>query len=203
MKLYFVPRTRATRPRWLLEELGVAYELVRLDPSKQENQTPAYLAVHPFGDVPALVDGDVTLFESSAICLYLADRFPEKHLAPPLGSTERGYYYQWMVFAEVSIEPVVMEFYKHAQPEETKASPQLHEQLVKHRARMNEMLEVVDAALNGREFLVGGQFSAADLVMASILHFANTQKLLEGHPRLVEYVKRHTQRPAARKAVSP
>jgi glutathione S-transferase len=203
MKLYFVPRTRATRSRWLLEELGVPYELVKLDPSKQENKTPAYLAVHPLGDVPALVDGDVTLFESSAICLYLADRFPEKHLAPPPGSTERGYYYQWMLFAEGSIEPVLMEFHKHAQlPEEKKASAHQQEELARHRARMNDVLEVIDAGLNGREFLVGGHFTAADLVMASILHFANTQKLLEGHPRLVEYVKRHTQRPAARKAVS-
>jgi glutathione S-transferase len=83
MKLYFAPRTRAVRPRWLLEELGVPYELVKLDPSKQENKTPAFLALHPFGEIPVLVDGDVTLFESAAICLYLADRFPEKNLAPP------------------------------------------------------------------------------------------------------------------------
>jgi glutathione S-transferase len=64
------------------------------------------------------------------------------------------------------------------------------------------VLNVVDTALNGREFLVRGSFTAADLVMASILHLANTLKLLEGHPRLVEYVKRHTQRPAVMRAVS-
>src|SRR5216684_3336120 len=88
MQLYFAPRTRASRPRWLLEELEVPYELVKLDLSKQESRTPAYLALHPFGEVPVLVDGDVTLFESSAICLYLADRFPEKRLAPSLGSPD-------------------------------------------------------------------------------------------------------------------
>ena len=81
MKLYFAPRTRAVRARWLLEELGVPYELIKLDLARQENTTPAYLAVHPLGEVPALVDGDVTLLESLAICLHLADRFPEKHLA--------------------------------------------------------------------------------------------------------------------------
>lgn len=199
MKLYFAPRTRATRARWLLEELGVPYELVKLDLARQENTTPAYLAVHPLGEVPALVDGDVTLLESLAICLHLADRFPEKHLAPRMGSAERGPYYQWMVFAEVSLDSVVMEFYRHAQlPEEQKASAQL----AKHRTRLTAVLDVIDVGLGGREFLVGGAFTAADVVMASILHLANTLKLLDGHPRLVEYVKRHTQRPAVRKAVS-
>jgi glutathione S-transferase len=201
MKLYFAPRTRSIRPRWLLEELEVPYELVKLDLSKQENKTPAYLAVHPFGDVPALVDGDTTLFESLAICLYLADRFPEKHLAPPLGSAERGHYHQWMVFAERSVEPVVLEFYKLAQlPEDKKANAQ--EDVDKLRPRLNDMLDIIDARLDGREVLAGDHFTAADLVMASILHLANTLKLLEGHARLVEYVFRHTKRPASRKAVS-
>jgi glutathione S-transferase len=203
MKLYCMPRSRSIRPLWLLEELGVPYEFVKLDPSKQENKTPAYLAVHPLGEVPALVDGELTLIESSAICLYLADRFPEKHLAPPPGSTERGPYYQWMIFAEGTVEPVVMEFYKHAQlPEEKKASAHQQEELARHRTRLNEVLNVVDAGLNGREFLAGGHFTAADVVMASLLHLANHLKLLDGHPRLVEYVRRHTQRPAVRKAVS-
>jgi glutathione S-transferase len=203
MKLYFAPRTRATRSRWLLEELGVPYELVKLDLSKQENTTPAYLAVHPFGEVPALVDGDVTLFESLAICLYLADRFPEKQLAPPLGSIERGVYYQWMVFAEASLEPVVKKFLEHAQlPEERKASAHAQEELARHRARLNDVLEVIDTALIDRECLVGGHFTAADLVNASILHLANTLKLLEGHPRLVEYVHRHCKGPAVMRAVS-
>ncbi|WP_164015732.1 glutathione S-transferase family protein [Pyxidicoccus trucidator] len=203
MKLYFAPRTRATRARWLLEELGVPYELVKLDLARQENSTPAYLAVHPLGEVPALVDGDVTLLESLAICLHLADRFPEKHLAPLPGSAERGPYYQWMTFAEMSLEPVVMEFYRHAQlSEEKKADAHSEEALAKHRTRLGAVLDVINEGLSGREFLVGGAFTAADVVMASILHLANTLRLLDGQPRLVEYVKRHTQRPAVRKAVS-
>ncbi|WP_257457129.1 glutathione S-transferase family protein [Archangium lipolyticum] len=203
MKLYFAPRTRATRARWLLEELGVPYELVKLDLSRQENSTPAYLAVHPLGEVPALVEGDVTLLESLAICLHLADRFPEKHLAPPMGSTERGPYYQWMVFAELTLDPVVMAFHQHAQlPEEEQASAHSAEELAKHRTRLAAVLDVINGGLGDREFLVGGAFTAADVVMVSILHWANTLKLLDGHPRLAEYVKRHAQRPAVRRAVS-
>lgn len=203
MKLYAAPRTRAVRARWLLEELGVPYELIKLDLTRQENRTPAYLAVHPLGEVPALVDGDVTLLESLAICLHLADRFPEKHLAPPVGSPERGPYYQWMVFAEVSLDPAVMEFFRRAPLTEAKHSgAHPDEGLSKHRARIGAVLDVINAGLGDREFLVGGSFTAADVVMASILHLAHTLGLLDGQPRLMEYVRRHTQRPAVRRAVS-
>jgi len=190
MKLYFAPRSRTVRPRWLLEELEVPYELVTFDPSKQEN-------------VPALVDGDVTFFEPSAICLlYLADRFPEKNLAPPPGSAERAHYYRWMSFAEGSIEPLVMEVYRHGQlPEEQKAGAQ--EALARSRPRLNEVLTILDAELNGRAHLVGGRFTAVDVMLASLLHLAHNLKLLEGHPRLFEYVLSNTKRPASRRAVQP
>lgn len=202
MQLYFAPRTRAVRPRWLLEELGVPYELVRLDLARQEHRTPEYLAVHPLGELPALVDGGVTLLESLAICLHLADMFPEKHLAPPPGSAERGAYYGWMAFAELSLDPVVMALYRHLQqPAETKAQAHADEALATHRARLGVVLDVIQAGLGGREFLVGGAFSAADVVMASILHLAHTLALLDGHPGLLEYTRRHSQRPAVRRAV--
>lgn len=203
MKLYFAPRTRAVRPRWLLEELGVPYELLKLDLAQQENTSPAYLAVNPLGEVPALVDGDVTLLGALASCLHLADRFPEKHLAPPPGAPERGPYYHWMVFAETSLDSAVMELYGHAQrPEEQKASAPAKESFEKHRTRLTAVLDVLQAGLGDREFLVGGTFTAADLATASILHLAHTLKLLDGHPQLMEYVRRHSQRPAVRRAVS-
>ncbi|MCY1032740.1 glutathione S-transferase family protein [Corallococcus sp. BB11-1] len=196
MKLYFAPRTRATRHRWLLEELDVPYELLKVDLSTQENRT-AYLALHPFGEVPVLVDGDVTLFESSAIFLHLADRFPEKHLAPPPGSPERGPYLQWVLFAEVTLDPLVMEHHRNEQlPAEQRTN------LAQQRARLDEVLTVIDLQLGGREFAVGKAFTAADLLLASILHLANTLKLLEKHPRLTDYVMRHTLRPATRRAVA-
>ncbi|QSQ15710.1 glutathione S-transferase family protein [Myxococcus landrumensis] len=192
MKLYFAPRTRATRARWLLEELEVPYELVTLDLARQENTPPEYLSVHPLGEVPALVDGNLTLLDSLSICLHLADRFPEKHLAPPPGSSDRGLYYQGLVFAETRLEPEVMAIYENAQ----RASD------ANTRRHLAVVLDTLDAALGTRDVLVGGTFTAADVVTASLLHLANTLKLLDGHPRLVAYVRRHTQRPAVRRAVS-
>ncbi|MCE9669897.1 glutathione S-transferase family protein [Myxococcus stipitatus] len=202
MKLYFAPRTRAVRGRWLLEELEVPYELVRLDLSHEENTTPAYLAVHPLGEVPALVDGDVTLLESLAICLHLADRIPEKQLAPQVGAADRGRYYRWMVFAELTLDPAVMAFYGQARsPETTGGLAESPEALAVQRSRIAAVLDVIDSGLGERMCLVGDTFSAADIVTASILHLANRLGLLVGHPRLVEYVRHHTQRPALRRAV--
>jgi glutathione S-transferase len=189
MKVYFAPRSRAMRVRWLIEELEVPHELVRLESAKLR-------------DFPALVDGDVTLFEASAICLiHLADRFPDKHLAPLPGSADRGAYYQWMSFAEGTLEPEVMGFHARAQlAEEQRASH--HEEIARAHARLDGALAVLDARLADRDVLVGAQFTAVDLLTAAILHMAFNLKLLEGHPRLVEFVIRHTQRPSCRKAVS-
>lgn len=185
MKLFYKPRSRSVRPRWLLEELGVPYELVRLDGSDP-------------GKHPALLDGEVSFAEPSAICLiHLADRFPEGHLAPPVGSPERGRYHQWLSFAEGTIEPLVMEFYRQAQlPEEARGFAETN------RERLNEALDLVAGALEGRNHLVGERFTAADLLMSALLHLAYSLRLLEGHQRLERYVHEHTRRPACRRAVS-
>src|SRR6478736_7103461 len=110
MKLYFAPRSRATRSRWLLEETGLPYELVRLDLSKREDASPEFLALNPLGQLPVLIDGALTLTEPLAIALHLADLVPEKQLAPPSGSPERAAYHQWLSFTETQLEPVLMEF---------------------------------------------------------------------------------------------
>ena len=191
MKLYFAPRTRSVRPRWLLEELEVPYELVKVEPTKA-----AYPAFHAAGELPVLVDGEVTLFESTAICLYLADRFPEKRLAPTPGSAERASYLQWLLFAEVTLDPLVVEHLRNVQsPTGARSEP------ASKSARLDALLDAVDARLEGREFLAGEAFTAADVVMASLLHLANVLALLDRHPRLVEYVRRHTRRPASVRAV--
>ncbi|MET0152909.1 MAG: glutathione S-transferase N-terminal domain-containing protein, partial [Candidatus Binatia bacterium] len=90
MKLYYARQTRASRARWMLEEIGEPYELVRLDLSKGEHKRPEYLKIHPHGAVPALVDGETAMFESAAICAYLADKFPAKGFAPPPTSAARA-----------------------------------------------------------------------------------------------------------------
>ena len=111
MKLYYAPQTRAGRPRWLLEELGVPYEIVPVDLAQGEHKKPEYMKIHPHGAVPALADGDLVLFESAAICMYLADKYPEKKLAPAVGTPARGLYYQWMIYTMATLEPPVVQIF--------------------------------------------------------------------------------------------
>lgn len=81
MKLYYIPTTRAVRPRWLLEEIGIGYELIYV--TMEMTQQQEYRQLHPHGKVPVLVDEEIIIFESAAICAYLADKYPEKGFAPP------------------------------------------------------------------------------------------------------------------------
>ena len=198
MKLYYVPQTRAGRPRWLLEELGVPYELVRLDPKRGENRAPPYLALNPTGKVPTLVDGDTVLFESSAICLYLADRYPEKRLAPAIDAPERGRYLQWMVHAIAEIDAPLGVIDRHSSrlPPE-KRVPAIVEP---EQQRLSGNLAALRVALADREYLFGDWFTAADVVVASCLGWAKFMGLLAGEPALEAYVRRCVARPAAKRA---
>lgn len=200
MKLYFAPQTRATRPRWLLEALGVPYELVNVDLEKGEHKQLPYKRIHPLGQVPALVDGDVTVFESIAICLYLADKFIDKKLAPAVGSPERAAYYQWMLFAASTLEPAVAEYFQHTQalPAE-KRNPE-----IAARAKENALaaIKAVEHAMLGKMYLVGEKFSAADVVVGSIMRWAESMKLLEGAPDLASWLYDLKSHAAFKKAMS-
>jgi glutathione S-transferase len=198
MKLYYAPQTRAGRVRWLLEELEVPYTLERLDLKARTNRTPEYLAIHPHGAVPTLVDGDVTLIESAAILLYLADKYIERGLAPPLQSPERGAYYQWIVYAMVTAEKPGLDYLAHTVrlPEE-RPDPKVAEEA---RARFAEVARFVEGALAGHEYLVGDRFSAADVVMGSVMIVARIAGLLADYPNLAAYAKRLGDRPASKRA---
>ena len=107
MKLYFNPRSRASITKWILDEFQVPYELVPIDFEKKEHKSPEFLAINPAGKLPALEDQGQKIFESVAIGLYLAEKFPEANLAPPVGSAERGRYLSLMVFATSQLEPAM------------------------------------------------------------------------------------------------
>ncbi len=198
MKLYYVPQTRSTRARWMLEEIGAPYELVRLDVAKRQNRDPEYLALNPLGHVPTLVDGDTAIYESAAVCMYLADRFPEKELAPPPGSLLRGPYYQWLVYGPATIEPALVLYVDHhMRLPDGERVPRIAEKM---RARLRDVFGAVQKSLGEREHLVGDRFSAADVMMGSILGWARLSGTLADHPSLEAYAKRMLARDAARRA---
>src|SRR5215831_18918692 len=185
LKLYHSPQSRSTRPLWLLEEIGAPYELVKID---------------PHGVVPALLDGDLVLFESAAICAYLADKFPAAHLAPAVGTPERGRYYQWLFYAMATLEPPVLQVFLHSvRLPEAERSARTAEQ---GRKTFAEVAAVISNALASKPFLLGEQFSAADVMIGSTLAWAQFMNLLEGHATLGEYVQRLSARPAFQRAWS-
>ena len=198
MKLYYSPQTRAGRPRWLLEEIGAPYEIASLDLKKGEHKQPEYMKIHPHGAVPALIDGDLALFESAAICMYLADKYPEKKLAPALGTPARGLYYQWMVYSMATLEPPVLQtFLNTIMLPEAERSPAVVE---KAKTQFADVARVLSNALAGRSFLLGEQFSAADVMIGSSLGWAGMMGLLADSPTLQAYVKQLTDRPAFQRA---
>ena len=196
LKLHYVPQTRAGRVRFVLEELGVPFELLRME--AKDTKSPEYLKVNPLGHVPALVDGDTTVIESAAICMYLADKFPEKKLAPPPGTPERAAYYQWIVYAMVTMEPVLVVYGQHtlrfAEADRSKATAEWAKK------RFEDVAAVVDAHVKGREFIVGSHFTVADVVMAGVVGFGRMMGLMGGFPNLDAYAKGIYSREAGKKA---
>ena len=197
MKLYYAAQTRATRPRWILEELGIPYELVRLDLGKGEHKKPEYLAIHPHGVVPALVDDDGTkVFESGAICAYLADKKPG--LAPAVGTSDRGLYYQWIVYAVATLEAPILQVFLNTRflPEAQRSAQAVED----GKKRFSDIADVVTKAIAGKEYLVGGKFTTADALVGGMLGWAKSVGLLEGRRELQEYVARLVSRPAFKRA---
>ncbi|MFL5347868.1 MAG: glutathione S-transferase family protein [Hyalangium sp.] len=200
MKLYFNPQSRATRVRWMLEELGTPHELVPMDFNKGDHKKPEYMKLHPMGSLPAVEDNGKSLFESAAIVMHLADKHPEKKLAPAPGTHERGEYYQWILFAMVEAEQPIVAILQHTRflPEAERSAAALE----KATQRFKAVAAAIDARLKGREYLVGNAFTAADVVMGGVLVFANRFGLLADFPGLLAYVGRLTERPAAKKALA-
>lgn len=200
MKLYFAPNTRAVRPRWLLEELEVSYVLERLDLSKGEHKSLDYMKIHPHGAVPALVDGSLAMFESAAIVMYLADKYPEKGLAPAPGSPERGTYYQWILYAMTTIEPQILQYVLNTRmlPEEQRSAKAAEAAA----AQFEQASKVLEHELRGHEYLVANRFSAADVMLGSTLAWARPYGLIDKHADLAAYAGRLSDRPAYKRATS-
>ena len=198
MKLYYAPNTRAVRIVWLCNELGLSCELERFRLGDPAMRAPDYLAVHPMGRVPALRDGDTTLYESGAIVQYLLARYGEGRLAPEVASADYPAYLQWLHYAEGMIMPHV----NIIVVETVLLSPERRNRVNVDRStrQLTRMLGAVDGALDGRDFLAGA-FSAADIMCGHACIVASRLGAdLADKPRLRAYIDRLEARPALRDA---
>lgn len=192
LTLYHAAPSRSSIVRWMLEEIGEPYEIQLLSLSKGENRAPDYLAVNPMGKVPALRHGDSVITEAAAICAYLADEFPRAKLNVPLGDARRGPYLKWLFFGPSCIEPAMMD----------RAFPRKEEA---RRAALgygdfDTVIKVVADAVARGPYILGEQFTAADVVIGSTLRFGMLFKLLPEQPEFTAYTGRLAQRPALQRA---
>lgn len=191
MQLYWSPRSRAFTALWLLEEAGQPYERILTDISTGAQRTPEYLAINPMGKVPALVDGDATLAESAAICAYVAERCPQARLAPAPGDPLRAKYLQWLFFAPSCIEPAMMQLATKVEMSSVAAGW----------GDAQRVFDVLDQALDKGPWILGENFSAADIAVGSGLNFAvRLFKMAPGRPSFDRYLDRCAARPAFQRA---
>jgi glutathione S-transferase len=190
--LYTNPMSRGRIARWMLEEVGQPYRTELLE-FGTTMKAPEYLAINPMGKVPTIRHGDTVVTEAAAICAYLADAFPEARLAPPSGDRLRGPYYRWLFFAAGPLDAAVS----------NKALgfvvPAEREGMVGY-GRLANVLNTLESALSGRDYLVGNSFTAADLYVGAQIGFGMQFGTIEKRPDFVRYWQHLAERPAARRA---
>jgi glutathione S-transferase len=194
LTLYHASPSRSSIARWMLEEIGEPYDLHVLSLSKGEQRAPDYLAVNPMGKVPTLKHGDTVITEAAAICTYLADEFPQAQLNVPVGDPRRGTYLRWLFFAPSCIEPAITD----------RAFPRKEEPRrgMLGYGDFDTVMSVVAAAVEPGPYLMGEQFTAADVVLGSTLRWGMMFGVLPKRPEFVAYVGRLEQRPALKRAIA-
>jgi len=191
MKFYWCPNTRAFRIAWLLEEAGVPYERIVVDiRDATAKSEPAFRAASPMGKVPALEDGEARLSDSGAICIYVADQYPQTRLAPPPGHPERARYLQWVTFTNSVIEPAMAEKFAKLDPRPSSFGW----------GSFDLMLATLRSELSRGEWILGERFCAADVLLGTSAFYLKQFGLIEDDPVLGAYAARCQARPAWQRA---
>ena len=196
-ELFEFSPTRSNRAKWALEELGVEYISPIVSPPDGENHSEEHMSVHPLGHVPAYRTADYTMHESVAIVLQLLDEHRESGLARVSGTQQRAKYFQWSIFSCCEVDPNLFDVMKHTMhlPEEQRV-PEI---VQRGRERFTARSDVLTNALEGRDYLLGSEFSGADIIVGYSCNWAAYIGLIESHPTLVTYYARLQQRPAYQK----
>lgn len=192
MKLYWAPQTRSSRALWMLEEAGIEYERELVDiRDPKGGRSAEHLEASPMGKVPALVDGDVKMSESAAICLYVADRYSPGTLAPAIDDPARGKFLYWLFYTPAVIEPSMSEKY-------------LGVETNRHRSGWGDfdlMIATLEQGIAGNTWILGDAFTAADVMLGSSVVFMRMFEMLPDSEALSAYADRCLARPAYQRAL--
>ncbi len=203
IRLYSWPRSSGTRVHWALEELDLPYEYVELDRAGNQHRSPDFLAINPNGKVPALVDGDERFFESLAILVHLAERYGAARGLWPAGAAARAEALSWLVWSTTELQSFVLQYAYHGLDTPVSYKPDDRSQATADYNRMHfhRHLDMIEARLHGRDFLMGG-FSLVDIAVAATLRFATAIGVpIEGRPLVHAWLARCVARPALARAL--
>ena len=201
LKVYHAPNTRSLRVIWLLEEMGLPYEREMVEFTPANLQSPAYLAVHPLGKVPAIDDDGLILTESGAIVQYLLAKHSGSHLTPDIGTPAYGKYLQWLHFAEATVMPPIGQIVQHTfrKPKEERLQSVIDES----NATLGRYMTLLDKELANKEFICGDQFTAADIMLGYDLNLCKIIRFsLDPYPNVAAYFARLSARPAFQRATA-
>jgi glutathione S-transferase len=188
--LYHHPFSRASATVWMLEEVGVDYELRWVDIMAGQQKSPEILALNPMGKLPTLTDGELVVTENAAIGLYLADRYAYGRLSPKVDDPARGTYLRWSLFSPSVIEPGSMAKAAGWEAKEGQVGWGSHE----------AMLTAMESAVSKGDYILGDTFSMADVIFGGTLRYMLMFKMIEARPAFTAYAERIGTRPALERA---
>ncbi len=189
---YHNPISRGRIAHWMLEETGAPYETRVLDFTKGEHKSAEYRQLNPMGKIPTIVHNGVVVTECAAICAYLADAFPEKKLAPAVDDPARGTYYRWLFFGAGCVEPAVTDKAFNRPPVERKGAVGY--------GSYDDTIATLESAVEKGPWLLGDQFTAADVYVGSQIGWGMFTKGIDPRPAFQRYLARIAERPAYKKA---
>lgn len=208
IQLHYYPGNASLIPHLLLEELGLPFALQYVDRAKSAQKSPAYLKLNPNGLIPVLVDGDLVLYETAAICLHLVDTHPQAGFAPAAGTHERAHFHKWLAWMTNTLQAALnLYFYPERWMNEGNAAGAA-ELKARAEAKIGAMLEQLDAQLgshaaHGKDWFLGGRFGALDPYAFVLCRwtrgFARPARSL---PHLGPWLQRMLARPAVQRALA-
>jgi glutathione S-transferase len=214
LQLYYAPSNASITPHILLEEMGLPFELKLVDRANNAHKSPAFMKLNPNGLIPVMVDGDLVLHETAAICLHLTDSHPEKNLAPALGTPERAQFYKWLMWMTNTVQPaIIMYFYTDRYTSST--DPEVVAQIAaKTQERIGGMLKQLDDHLAkiGGPWMMGDTFTVLDIYAFMLGRWTRGFKgdasstkpasVAAAWPHLAPFMRRVLARPAVQRVVA-
>jgi glutathione S-transferase len=188
---HHAPMSRSNIVHWMLEELGVPYELHAMSLDRGDHKQPGYLAINPMGKVPAITHQGATITEAAAICAYLADEFPAAKLSVPIGNPTRGLYLKWLFFGPSCLEQAIIDRIHNRPAVPPRASSY---------GDYDTVMETLAQAVAKGPYLLGEHFTAADVVIGAGLQWGTFMKAVPERPEFSAYIGRLLGRPAAQRS---